>query len=215
MQTFFEDNKSSELIVLLNGWGMDERPYAPLKNERDILYVSDYSDLNFVSPVDFSNYEKLILITFSAGGYMAAYLKDKLPEFDLKIAVCGNFFLFSEDYGAPKDIVYQMETISFDNALEFRKNLVNDEREYNLFNENQPHRSLESSLQELDLLQKYSKENINLDFTFDKVIIGKQDKFLPYEHQLKAWKDFKNIKAIDGGHFLFYKFNSFDDVINY
>lgn len=211
MQTFLRNNNSNELILLFNGWGMDERPYKPIASSRDILFVSDYTDLelNF----DFSKYEKIILMTFSAGAFMAAYLKEKLPKLDLKIALSGNFYLFKDGLGTPQEMLYAMENVSFENALEFRKNLVDTVKDYNLFNKNQPHRTLESSLKEIKLLQEYSKENKTLDFEFDKVIIGKQDKFLPYEHQLKAWNGFKNLTPIEGGHFLFYKFNDFDEII--
>ena len=211
MQTYLRKNNSDELILLLDGWGMDEKPYQPVKSSRDILLVSDYTDLAL--DFDFSGYKKIILMTFSAGAFMAAYLQDVLPQFDLKIALSGNFYLFKEGLGVPKDMLYEMQNVSLENALPLRRKLVEEENEYNIFNKYQPHRTLESSLLELELLQKYSLEKLN-SFDFDKVIIGKQDKFLPYENQLKAWGNHKNLSAIDGGHFLFYRFDSFDDIIN-
>ena len=81
MQTIFQNNGSDELIILFNGWGMDEKPYQLVKNSRDILFVSDYTTLDFSPSIDFSEYKKLILITFSAGVFMAAFLQDKLPKF--------------------------------------------------------------------------------------------------------------------------------------
>lgn len=214
MQIFFKNNNSDELILLLNGWGMDERPYKPLKSKRDILFVSDYNDLNLEFP-SFAKYKKIILITFSAGAFMANYLKDKLPPFSLKIAISGNFHLFKKGYGAPDDILHAMKNISFENALEFRKNLVNEESEYILFNKNQPLRGLESSLAELKALENYSSENKIIDFEFDKIIIGTEDKFFPYKHQIQAWGQKSNVKAINGGHFLFYKFSNFDEIIDF
>lgn len=211
MQTFLRNNNSNELILLFNGWGMDERPYEPIASSRDILFVSDYTDLelNF----DFSKYEKIILITFSAGTFMSAYLQDKLPKLDLKIALSGNLHLFTDGCGPSKNVLSEMKNISFENALEFRKKLVYSEKEYSLFNKNQPMRTLASSLSELDLLQKYSDENKVLDFEFDKVIIGENDEILPRENQLRAWKGFENLTSIEGGHFLFYKFSNFDEII--
>lgn len=211
MQTYLRKNNSDELILLLNGWGMDEKPYEPIKSSCDVLFVSDYTDLTF--EFDFSGYKKIILMTFSAGALMAGYLQEILPKFDLKIALSGNFFLFSPNSGVPDDMLCEMKNVSLENALEFRRKLVDKDGEYHLFNKYQPHRTLESSLLELELLQKYSQEKLN-SFDFDKVIIGKQDKFLPYENQLNAWNNHKNLSAIDGGHFLFYKFDSFDDIIN-
>lgn len=221
MKIIFKNNNSEELILLFNGWGMDERPYKPLKCNRDILFVSDYSDLtfelpqNFAQKFGFSKYKKIILITFSAGAFMASFLKNKLPKLDLKIALSGNFHLFKEGFGVPEDILFEMKNLTFENALEFRKKLVDEKREYDLFNKNQPLRSLESSQNELSALEKYSEENSNPDFKFDKVIIGKNDKIIPYKNQLKAWDNHKNLKTLEGGHFLFYKFEDFDDIINF
>ncbi len=78
MQTFFQDNNSDELILLFNGWGMDEKPFLPLTSSRDILFVSDYSNFDFSPNIDFSDYKKIFLITFSAGTFMTAFLKDNL-----------------------------------------------------------------------------------------------------------------------------------------
>ena len=68
-------------------------------------------------------------------------------------------------------------------------------------------------MDELYALEQYSAQTNVLNFDFDKVIIGKYDKILTYENQLKAWKNHKNLQIINGGHFLFYKFNDFDDII--
>lgn len=214
MRIFFQDNSSDELIVLLNGWGMDEKPFQPIKSSRDILFVSDYSDLNFELPTgfDFSKYTKKILISFSAGVFMGAYLQDKLPEFDLKIAVDGTFYLMDDKLGIPSSIMNEMENLTLKNALEFRKKLVDKKEHYNLFNRYQPSRSLESSLEELEALKHYSKEK-KFIYDYDRIFIGNNDNIIPAENQLKAWKGHDNILRINAGHFQFYYFENFDEII--
>lgn len=214
MQTYFQNcnngNNSDELILLFNGWGMDEKPFEPVKSDCDILFVSDYSDLNFPD-FDFSKYNKIYLIAFSAGVMMTSYLQNKLPKFDLKIAINGTLNLMDEKEGIPKDVFFEMENITLENALNFRKKLFDSDEDYNLFNKYQPSRDLESSLEELKALKKIPSR----PFEFDKVIISKQDKIIPLENQLKAWKDHKNVKMTDGGHIPFYKFQNFSEIINF
>lgn len=210
MQTNLQNNDSDEIIVLLDGWGMDETPYTPLKSTKDILFVNDYSELEF--DFDFSKYKRKILITFSAGVFMAGYLKDRLPKFDLTIAINGVLNPFDKTIGLPEEMFSRMENITFENALEFRRYLISDKSHLEKFNRFQPHRDLKSSQNELAALKKYFQNKV--DYGFDKIIIGKDDKIIPYENQLIAWKKHNNIRTMEAGHFLIYNFNSFDEIIN-
>lgn len=218
MQTYFQNNNGEELIVLLNGWGMDERPYALLKSNRDILFVSDYNDLTGADAIKLliqqKKYEKTILIAFSAGVFMAKYLSDILPEFDYKIAVNGTFDPFNPDKGIDKSSLFEMENISLDTALGFRQKLFDKEKHFRLFNKNQPLRDLKSSQNELKALKKYYSENKNNNFIFDKVIVSANDKIIPLKNYLLSWHNHPNIHQIEDGHFPFYNFLSFDDIID-
>lgn len=213
MQTFFQDNKSNELILFFNGWGMDEKPFYPIKNNRDILFISNYSDLSINLDLDFSKYKKLILIAFSAGVFMAAYLKELLPIFDLKIAINGTLNQLDKQEGVPQEIFSEIENINLENVLEIRKKFINKEEHYNLFNQHQPYRDLQSALDELSMLKKCFAEQKYFDY--DKVIIGKDDKIFPFENQLRFWNNHKNICNVEDGHFLFYNFNDFEEIINF
>lgn len=213
MKTFFQDNNGDELILLFDGWGMDERPYKPLKSSRDVLFISNYCDLDLSFDFDFNKYKKVILISFSAGVFMAAFLKDMLPKIDIKIAINGTLWLQNETLGIPKDIFSQMENITLENALDFRKKLVDTQEHLRIFNKTQPLRDLKSSQDELRALKKYHTTSIN-NFEYDKIIIGKNDEIIPCKNQLKAWDGHKNTRIIDGGHFLVYSFNSFDEIVS-
>lgn len=211
MQTHFEDNKSEELILFLNGWGMDARPFLMMKSSRDILYVYDYTflDLDF----DFSKYKKIILLAYSAGVFMAGYLKDRLPKCDLKIAVNGTLGLFDPKLGLAEHSLDLMENVSLENYMELRKNLIPNESHLKKFNKFQPMRDIDGSLNELAALKKYAKKKV--EFEFDKVITGKNDEIISYENQKRSWYGHKNTREITGGHFLFYNFNNFDELVEF
>lgn len=208
MQTFFKNNNSDKLIILLCGWGMDEKPFLPLKEDRDILFVFDYSEKfpqDIISKNLFKDYKEKYLIAFSAGVLMSGYLIDILPEFDLKIAINGVFNLFDNDLGIPSDILSKMKNINLNNYMEFRKLLFENSKDLELFNKNQPARTLESSLKELAFLDEYSKKN-SIDFNFDKIIISRNDEIIPLTNQQKSWNFHNQKQIIESGHFPFYNF---------
>lgn len=210
MQTHFQNNSSDEIIVLLDGWGMDENPYASLKSSRDILFVNDYRNLDF--DFNFSKYKRKFLIAFSAGVFMTAFLKDRLPKFDMKIAINGTLKPYDKNCGIPEEVFSMMENITFENALEFRQSLINNESHLRQFNRFQPNRDLKSSQEELRALKEYFQTSVNCEF--EKIIIGKEDKIIPFENQLRAWENHENVHTISGGHFLIYNFDNFDEIIN-
>ena len=213
MKTFFQNNNSNELILFFDGWGMDEKPYAPLKSSSDVLFVYDYNDLtlNF----DFSKYKKIILIAFSAGVFISSFIQDKLPKTDLKIAINGVPNLFDAQKGIPTNILNEMESITLENALEFRKKFISEESHLKIFNKNQPLRPLDSSLKELLALKKYSAQQTD-SIVFDKVIIGDEDEIIPIKNQISAWSKYEDTHMLflEGGHFLFYLFKIFDEIID-
>lgn len=213
MQTYFRDNQSEELILLFSGWGMDEKPYGPIKSSRDILFVYDYTVLDSSLGFDFSKYKKIILMSFSAGVFMASYLQDILPDLDLKIAVNGTLKMLDDKLGIPEVNFLEMGSITLQNALEFRKKLVDKKKHYDLFNKYQPSRDLKSSLDERSALKKYYEKSINFDY--DKIIISDNDQIIPADNQLRAWGNHTNIKTINSGHFIFYEFADFDEIINF
>lgn len=216
MKTHFQDNKSEELIVLFNGWGMDEKPYAPLFCKKyDILFVSDYSDLELEHGIDFSGYKKRFLICFSAGIFMSSYVKDKLPEFCQKIAVNGVLNLYDKEQGVSRVALNDMKNLNLDNVLPFREKIIPDKDHLEIFTSNQPLRDLESCMKELDALESYYPKRKKEDLDFDKVLISKKDITIPVEHQLKSWHGHNNVHFIEGGHFPFYNFSSFEEIIKF
>jgi biotin synthesis protein BioG len=212
MKTFLRNNGSDELYLVFCGWGMDEKSFAPLKSNKDILFVFDYSDLDF--SYDFSMYKKVYLISFSAGVLCAAILKDKLPKLEHSVAVNGTFKLFDSALGTAPTSLSMMENVNKNNFIELRRRLIYGKKHLALFTKNECARTIESSLTELKSLKKISKDNKNIDFNYDKVIIGQNDEIIPYSNQMNSWKNHKNKRIIAGGHFLFYNFDSFEQIID-
>lgn len=217
MKSYFQNNNSDNLILFLNGWGMDERPLLSLKSNYDVLQIFDYSEINSdVFDFDFLSYKSIILICFSAGVYMAGILKDILPKADFKIAVNGSLNTFNENEGLPLESALTIENTNEENYMELRTKLISSPEHIERFNQNQPYRNIESSLAEFAALKKYYSEYKKVKFNFDKVIISQDDKIIPMKNQLNSWREYKNTHLVfsSGGHFLFYNFSDFSEIIS-
>lgn len=212
MKTKFTDNNSDELIFFLLGWGCDDRPYQNMTSSKNVLLLWDYNDLDF--EFDFTPYKKIYLLAYSAGVFIADILEDKLPKFDLKIAINGNPLLNDEYFGITKEAKTAMAGLNLLNFLEFRRNfLVVTDEQFREFNKLTSRRSIESCMDELQALEMLScgdKKTIQ----FDKIIISEEDKIFNPQHQIEYFKD--NIKILkNSGHDVFHYFKNFDDILTF
>ena len=103
MQYFWLNKKNNDnLIVFFCGWSFDYKPFESLDfGENDILVVFDYTNIEAFD-IDLSEYQNKQLITWSMGVYVACFLRNYLPDFDLKIAINGTPFPIDNEYGIPQ-----------------------------------------------------------------------------------------------------------------
>ncbi|MCR5260886.1 MAG: DUF452 family protein [Candidatus Gastranaerophilales bacterium] len=207
MKCFYKNNKETDICLFFCGWGTDETPYMPVLKDMDYLIYYDYDkELSFEIPVDLAKYNKIYLLSFSAGGIMPALLKDKLPKFDLSVAVNASLRV-DDKFGPSAESRKAMRGLNKYNYLEFRKEyLTSDEEELKLFNANPPRRSFESCFKELDTLDYYAEKYPDCTFDYDRVYVAENDRILPYSVQKEFWGD--KIIKIKGQHFPFYKYVS-------
>ena len=57
MQYFYQDNHSNDLIVFFSGWGCDYNQFANLRDNKDVLILYNYQDLNL--DFDISRYTNI------------------------------------------------------------------------------------------------------------------------------------------------------------
>ena len=214
MQSFLKNNQSQNLILFFSGWGCDENQFVNLNDTNDnVLILFDYQDLNL--NFDFSPYKTIDLIAYSAGVFVASILQKSLPPLRQKIAVNGNPYLFDEKFGLSSQTVNAFKSITLDNYLDFRRRyMVISQEEYEKYNELQSLRTLESCQLELEALQKfyalYQKEIMS---DFDRAFVADHDPFF----DLKAQQEFYGAKLRlipDAKHHVFFRFNSFRDILN-
>jgi len=214
MQYFYQNHNSQNLIVFFAGWGCDYNQFTNLHDEKDILILYDYQSLEL--DFNFTKYINIDVIAYSAGVFIASVLQNKIPNIRKSIAVCGNPYLFDETLGISSEIMQVFKSITLDNYLDFRKKyMVFSEEEYILYNKLESLRSIESCENELECLQKLyamHKEQINPDF--DKAIMAENDFIFNLEAQKKFYKD--KLRIIKNArHHIFFKFNSFEEILAY
>lgn len=58
--------KASQVILIFGGWAIGPEAFAHLSTSADILYISDYRDLEADLP-ELHHYEKCVLVAWSFG----------------------------------------------------------------------------------------------------------------------------------------------------
>lgn len=215
MKQYFIDNKSDKLIVFFAGWGCDEHQFANLKDRNyDVLVLYDYNGLGV--DFDFSKYQEVEVIGYSAGVFVASIIADRIPNLKHKIALNGNPYLFDEKKGLSAEIVNTFKQITMDNYLDFRREyMVDSDEEFELYNQLQSERSLESCQSELQKLQEfYQRYAEEINPVFDKAIISEHDKIFNFQAQQDFYGD-KLYVLPETKHHVFFKFNSFEDILKY
>ena len=210
MKTKLIENNSNDLVVFLTGWGCDDNQFKNFSSSKNLLLCWDYSTLDF--EFDFSKYNKVSLLAYSAGVLVACLLQDKFPKFDKKVAVNGNPFMIDKKFGMSKKTIDILLNLNLDNCMEFISTyLVYDKQELKIFLATPSYRPFESSKQELIKLQEYC----NLKYKpieFDKVILSDTDKVFNPGTQQEYFKDKYVLLKNSAHHTPFLRFNSTDEM---
>ncbi len=215
MKQHFINKNSDKLIMFFTGWGCDEYEFEHLESESDVLLLYDYSDLNL--DFDFSKYNKIDLIAFSAGVFAASifnFSRFKMPKPDKKIAIDGNPYLFDEHFGLSKDMQELLYNVNDKNADEFARNyLVKTDEEWANFRHSR--RTTQSCQMELDSLKELYKINKqNIKDIYDEAIFGEDDPIFNISAQKEFYKNrlhfIKNAR-----HNIFFKIKNYEQLFDF
>jgi pimeloyl-[acyl-carrier protein] methyl ester esterase len=91
--------------------------------------------------------------------------------------------------------------------------MCRDRRTLELFLAHQPERKIDDQRQELENLLQIT-DCLSVDASiYTDVVIAANDYILPASNQRRFWRQ-KKVHIIDGYHFLFYGWNSWDELIH-
>lgn len=202
---------NDKLIIFFAGWSFDSKPFEFLECEDfDVLMVYDYSD--FEIP-EIPEYKENYLIAWSMGVFAAYQLRDKLPEFEQKIAVNGTVFPVDDEFGIPnKPFLLTLRHAKTGLEGKFYQNIFQTPKEFERYIQTPVERSIENRVNELQSLYDRIKETPKEYETFyDCAFVSTEDKIIPTKNQMNFWKD--KAKTIESGHFPFYNFKNWNEIL--
>jgi len=209
--------ENRKLILFCNGWGMDANPFVPLEShEWNVLMFYDYTDLVSNPSLNslFEDYREIVLIGWSmgvwAGQQLFAPYRGKLK---LALAVNGTLCPVNDQYGIPMDVVRAtIENFNEQQRRKFYHRMCREQNSFRLFQKNQPARSVDSQKRELEHLLKIVDCKQQTEPVYNCVLVGDHDYIMPTANQLDFWPK-KIIRQVNGYHFLFYAYQSWDEIV--
>lgn len=214
---------NNKLIIFFAGWSFDEKPFEFLECEDfDVLMLYDYNSVieNEYEAIQIlnnsNNYKQKYLIAWSMGVYTAYILKDKLSGFTKKIAINGTPYPVHNEFGIPeKPFLLTLRHARTGLEGKFYQNIFDKTEEFERYMLNPVQRTIENRESELKSLYKLIKEtDVSYEKFYDKALISSNDKIVPTKNQINFYNDNNtDIKLIESGHFPYYNFKNWNEIL--
>lgn len=218
MKTEFINHNKNSLILFFCGFYTDANCFIEFDNGKsDILFVYDYSDMenNPIEYFDFLNYTQVSVIAYSYGVWALNYVynQDLLPQIHSSCAISGTFCPVDNDYGVNEKVYELMaRSLNSDTIEKFEQKMALGAS--SPLNIKRANRKIENLADELLNIRMVSKHTwFKKNFNFDKVILTKKDRIFPYSSQANFWATHKNKLELECGHFPFFEFRNFDEIL--
>jgi len=188
------------------GWGMGPEPFAPLVGDDfDLFICYDYRELSMPDMSIFSGYDRLELIAWSMGVWVAAGLfsgQEKL--FSRATALGGTLQPIDDQTGIPAAAFDStMETLNEAGLEVFYDSMFDLQAQSEQFMRNRPVRSVSSVREELLSLKKAVQRTDPVPDIFSRRIVTMRDRIFPARNQLRAWGK-PRTERMKWPHFPFY-----------
>ncbi len=209
-----------KLILFFNGWANDPTSFKHLSsNAYDVLMFYDYKNLSLDDLIlkEWKKYKNITVIGWSMGVWAANHFGEHLQNAAYCIAVNGTFQPINDKYGIPKPLFY----LTLNNFIpvsreRFYKNMFSNKEDMQKFIKIQPQREFDEQKEELKALQGYIENgNGKHCLNINKAIIGKHDKIIPANNQIAFWKKHLEPIIVDAGHYPFFMWESWEELIDY
>jgi biotin synthesis protein BioG len=191
MQTaWLHRHNHRECILFFTGWGMDPAPFRFLPAaEHDLCMFSDYRELHQVDLVAFTGYQRLHLVAWSMGVWVAArLLADQAAAFASATAIGGTLTPVDGQRGIPPESYADMLDHFSQEVLDaFYRNMFDDEDQLARFLANRPQRALPELRNEMTAFRDaYHRSGPGRDLYSHKIITSR-DRIFSGRNQMRAW----------------------------
>ena len=218
LKTEFISHNKSSLIVFFCGFYTDANCFIEFDNgKNDLLFVYDYSDMenNPLEYFDFLDYTKVRVISYAYGVWALNYVYNQnlLPKIESSCALCGTFCPIDNEYGVNEKIYDLMaRSLNSDTIEKFEQKMaLGATSPLKIKSANRKIENLSDELLNIKVVSKrtWFKKN----FEFDKVVLAKKDRIFPYSSQANFWAAHKHKVELECGHFPFFEFKDFDEIL--
>lgn len=212
-----QNNKN--LIVFFAGWSFDEKPFGKLVcGGFDILFIYDYNELNLPKELEnLQNYEHKYLLAWSMGVFVAYEFRKLFEDFDYKIAINGTITPVDNEFGIPvKMFELTLKHAATGLAGKFYQNVFKNSEEFEMYSKTPVQRTIENRVSELENLYNIikKKDYKKAESFYDCAIVSDFDKIIPPKNQIASHqKNNEPIITLPFGHFPFYNFSSWSEII--
>lgn len=216
---WLQKSDSKKLILFFNGWSCDEQPFKTVGSDgSDVLMVYDYRDLTLPKQVIESIYlyETVSVIAWSFGVWVAQLalypLKNMLTR---TIAVNGTVKPVDKYFGIPAPIAMgTLSGLNDRNLEKFQRRMFSEQEQWECFNQNKPLRPFDEVKNELFLLLQHFRVQRMKDDFYDTALISRSDLIFPSANQYHYWEGKADIIELNHGHFCFYGFDNWEELVH-
>lgn len=203
------------VIVFFNGWGMEAGAVRHLQAGEDLLVISDYRRLDAASLPSLDEYTCIRVIAWSMGVWAAARL---LPEWGIRpeqlVAINGTTCPIDDMHGIPIRVYALTERgMNAGGREKFIRRMFDDEEEAHRFAEYGICRPLEEVCEELSMIREQCAAPCGA-LPWDKVYVSERDLIIPSGNQQVYWNTLGiPVTLLEGGHYPFYRFSSWEEIL--
>ena len=204
-QHFIIKNNQKHLLLFFAGWGMDETPFLQIRpTDKDWMICYDYRSLEFDAGI-LQEYSEITLIAWSMGVWAASQIMKQYPSLPLfqSIAINGTLYPIHETKGiTPSIFEGTLQGLNEQSLQKFQRRMCGSIADYKAFQIVIPQRPVEELKEELAAIQQQYLSIPPSDFTWQRAIIGKNDRIFLPDNQWLAWRNkVDSLEYVEAAHY--------------
>ena len=204
-----------ECILFFCGWGMDPNPFYDLPAaDVDLCMIFDYRETYPIDLAYFSAYQRLHLVAWSMGVWMAGHLlTGQTVAFASSTAIGGTLVPVDRQRGIPPDSYAAMVDHFGPETLDtFHRDMFDDPAHLALFLTHRPQREISGLRDELVACRDAFLGSGAGHDIYSRALITSRDRIFAGRNQLRAWGKERG-EVVAWPHFPFYHLTDWRDLL--